>query len=173
VSVRRHTPCNLVVAMRREAILHGMTAGLIAAGVMSTARLLAHRAGLIERTVPQVLQERAAGEAGVDLPGGTAAHQLVAEVVHHVVGLTAGAALGAVTARPGAGTGVAYGLGIGLINALGLLPALRVDRVGGRAVDAVAHGVFGAVVAFAMRELAAQPTLQPLPTDVPARRRVG
>ncbi len=59
----------------RGGVLRGMTAGLIAAGVMSAVRLLAHRAGLIERMVPQVLQERAAGASGIDLPGGEVAAQ--------------------------------------------------------------------------------------------------
>ena len=154
-------------------VLRGMTAGLVAAGVMSAVRLLAHRAGLIDRMVPQILQERAAGAAGVDLPGGEAAHQLAAEVIHHGVSLAAGGALGAVSATPGLATGIAYGLGIWAIDALGLLPALRVDRVGGRTVDVVAHGLFGATLAFAMRELASQPRLAPRPAVLPLRRRVG
>lgn len=157
----------------RDRILRGMTAGLIAAGVMSAVRLLAHRAGLIDRMVPQVLQERVAGEAGVALPGGEAAHQLAAEAIHHVVGLAAGGLLGAAAATPGTRTGVAYGLGIWAVDALGLLPALRVQRVGGLGVDATAHAVFGAVLAFAIRQLTAQPRLQPVPTRVPVLRRVG
>lgn len=153
--------------------LRGMTAGLIAAGVMSAARLLAHRAGLIERMVPQVLQERTAGAAGIDVPGGQSGHQLAAELIHHAVSVGFGALLGAVSARPRLATGVAYGLAIWAVDALGLLPALRVDRVGGRAVDAAAHGIFGATLALAMRELAAQPRLLPLPSSIPLRRRVG
>lgn len=157
----------------RGGVLRGMTAGLIAAGVMSAARLVAHRAGLIERMVPQVLQERVAGTTGIDLPGGQSGHQLAAEVIHHAVSLSFGGLLGAVSARPGLATGVAYGLAIWAIDALGLLPVLRVDRVGGRAVDAAAHGIFGATLALAMRELAAQPRLLPVPSAIPLRRRVG
>src|SRR5688572_3225570 len=103
----------------RHGVLTGITAGLVAAGVMSAARLLAHRAGLIDRMVPQVLQERAAGAAGVELPGGTAGHQLAAEVIHHAVSAAAGGLLGAVTARPGLATGVGYGLAIWIVDALG------------------------------------------------------
>lgn len=158
---------------RYDGVLRGMTAGLVAAGVMSAVRLIAHRAGLIDRMVPQVLQERAAGAAGVDLPGGTAGHQVAAETIHHVVSLAAGAALGAVSTKPGLATGVIYGLVIWVIDAFGLLPALRVERVGGRAVDMVAHGVFGATLALTMRELAAQPRLAPRPATLPLRRRVG
>jgi|RhiMetdeSRZDD1v2_1073273.scaffolds.fasta_scaffold42556_2 hypothetical protein len=158
---------------RYEGVLHGMAAGLVAAGVMSTVRLLAHRAGLIDRMVPQILQERAAGAAGLDVPGGSAGHQLAAEAIHHGVSLAAGGALGAVTATPGFAAGVAYGLAIWAIDVLGLLPALRVQRVAGRTVDLIAHGLFGATVAFAMRELASQPRLEPEPSVIPLRRRVG
>jgi hypothetical protein len=154
-------------------VLRGMTAGLIAAGVMSAARVLAHRAGLIERMVPQSLQERAAGALAVDMPGGKAGHQLAAEVIHHGVGVAAGGLLGAVMARPTLATGLAYGLVIWAVNVLGVLPALRVQRVGGGAVDAVAHGIFGAALAVAMQELTAQPRLEPKPTVIPLRQRVG
>jgi hypothetical protein len=148
-----------------------MTAGLVAAGVMSAVRLIAHRVGLIDRMVPQVLQERAAGAAGIDVPG--SAHQLAAEALHHGVSVAAGGALGALTATPGVTIGVAYGLAIWVVDALGLLPALRVQRAGGRGVDAVAHGIFGATLALAMRELAAQPRLTPKPAAVPFRAHVG
>jgi hypothetical protein len=161
--------------MNRAGILRGMSAGLIAAGVMSLARLLAHRAGLVERTVPQILQERAAGEAGIHLPGGTAGHQLSAEVIHYSVGLAAGGLLGALSPRPRSTAAVVYGLAIWLAEAWGLLPALRVRRLGavGLAVDAAAHALFGFVLAFTMRELAAQDRLRPAPTKVPLLRRVG
>lgn len=158
---------------QRDGILRGMTAGFIAAGVMSAVRLAAHRAGLIERMVPQVLQERVAGAAGIHLPGGTAAHQLAAEVIHHAVSGAFGALLGAAAPRPRLVTGIGYGLAIWGIDALGLMPALRIDRVGGRTVDAAAHTVFGAVLALAMHELAAQPRLRSVPAAIPLRRRVG
>ena len=161
-----------------------MTAGLLAAGVMSAVRLVAHRAGLIERMIPQVVEERAAGEArrarsaggdhtpGDDRSPGDAAQQLLAEALHHGIGLASGAVLGALAARPRTMTSVGYGLAIWGVPALGVLRLPRVRRAGA-AVDAVAHAVFGAVLAFAMRELAAQPRLTPAPTRVPLLRRVG
>jgi hypothetical protein len=39
---------------------------------------------------------------------------------------------------------------------LGLIPALRVVRVGGHLVDGAAHTLYGAMVALAINELAAQ-----------------
>lgn len=159
--------------LERDGILRGATAGLIAAGVMSAFRLLGHRAGLIERTIPQVLQERVAGESGLHVPGGTAGHQLVAEVLHFGVSAGFGGVLGAAASRPSIWTGAAYGLGIWLVDTLGLLPALRVQRVGGHGVDAVAHALFGVALAFSMQELASQSRMKPLPTKVPLLRRVG
>jgi hypothetical protein len=156
----------------RDGLLRGMTAGLVAAGVMSALRVLALRAGLIDRMIPQVLQERAAGEAGGG-PGDQAAHQLSAELIHHAVGLAAGGLLGAMRATPSLATGIAYGLAIWAVGAVGLLPALRVRRAGGSRVDALAHAVFGAVLALGMREAAAQPRLEPSPVEKPVRRRVG
>lgn len=105
------------------------------------------------------------------MPG--SAHQLAAEALHHGVSLAAGAALGPLTATPSVSIGVVYGLAIWVVDALGLLPALRVQRVGGRGVDAVAHGILGAALAFAMRELASQPRLTPKPAAVPLRAHVG
>ena len=42
-----------------------------------------------------------------------------------------GGLLGAATSRPRLFTGIGYGLAIWGIDTLGLLPALRIDRVGG------------------------------------------
>lgn len=159
--------------LEREGILRGMAAGLVAAGVMSAARLLARGSGLIDRMVPQVVEERAASATGARMPGGAAGHQLAAEVVHQAVSVTAGGLLGVVSPKPGLAAGVGYGLGIWLVDVFGLMPALRVRRLGGSAVDAAAHAIFGAVLAFAMQQLAEQPRQWPLPRAIPLLRRVG
>ncbi|HEX3177715.1 MAG TPA: hypothetical protein VHZ49_13630 [Methylomirabilota bacterium] len=159
--------------INRDGILRGLTAGVVAAGVMSAARLLAHRAGLLRQTVPQVVHERVAGETGFSVLGRTPGHQLAAELMHHGVGAVAGGALGAVAPRPGAVTGLGYGFLVWLADHYVVLPALAVKRGRGRAVDVAAHLVFGAVLAFAMRELARQPRLQPTPTEIPLLRHVG
>lgn len=159
--------------LNREGMLRGMAAGLVAAGVMSAARLLARRTGLIDRMVPQVVEERLAGAAGARMPGSAAGHQLAAEAIHQAVGITAGGLLGGVTPKPGLAVGVGYGLGIWLVDVFGLMPALRVGRLGGTAVDAVAHAIFGVVLAFAMQQLAEQPRQWPVPRAVPLPRRVG
>jgi hypothetical protein len=154
--------------------LRGVAAGLVGAGVMSALRLLAHRAGWIDRMVPQVLQERAAGEAGVRVPGGSAGHQLAAEVVHHAVAAIGGGTLGALAGRASPVTaGVALGLALLALDDLVLMPALGIRRSGGRVVDAVAHVVYGLVVAAAIRELSSQSRLVSSPTAVPRISRVG
>jgi hypothetical protein len=151
-----------------------MTAGLVAAGVMSALRLGAHRAGLIDRAVPQVLQERAAGALGVTPPGGSAGHQLAAEIAHHAVSMAGGAVLGGLSGRrPPLLGGLALGIALLALDDLVLMPALGVRRIGGRAVDAVAHVVYGGVVAYAARELAAQARLTASPPRRPRIYRVG
>ena len=57
---------------------------------------------------------------------------------------------------PSAAHGVALGLALWVIDVGALIPALRVVRVGGHAVDFAAHALYGAIVAFAVAELAGQ-----------------
>jgi hypothetical protein len=138
----------------RGAVWRGLTAGFVASGAMSLLRLGAHRAGLIDRMVPQELHTDV---TGVDPSADTPAHQFGAELMHHAVGALAAAAFAAMTPkRPHAAHGVALGLALWAIDVLALIPALRVVRVGGHAVDGVAHALYGAMVALAIGELAEQ-----------------
>ena len=137
-----------------DAIWRGLTAGFVASGAMSVARLGAHRAGLIERMVPQELH---ADVTGVDPSADTPAHQFGAELLHHAVGaLAAGAFAALAPRRPRAAHGVALGLALWVIDVGALIPSLRVVRVGGHAVDFAAHALYGAMVALAVGELAEQ-----------------
>jgi hypothetical protein len=138
----------------RRAVWRGLTAGFVASGAMSVLRLAAHRAGLIERMVPQELHTDV---TGVDPSAEAPAHQFGAEVLHHAVGALAAAAFAAMTPkRPHAAHGVAFGLALWAIDVLALIPALRVVRLGGHLVDGAAHALYGAMVALAIAELAAQ-----------------
>jgi hypothetical protein len=77
--------------------------------------------------------------------------------LHHAVGTLAAGAFAMVTPkRPHVAHGVALGLALWAIDVLALIPALRVVRVGGRLVDGAAHALYGAMVALAIGELAAQ-----------------
>ena len=141
-------------APKTDAMWRGLTAGFVASGAMSVLRLAAHRVALIERMVPQELH---ADVTGVDPSADTPAHQFGAELLHHAVGAGAAALFAAVAPRrPSAAHGVALGLALWVIDVGALIPALRVVRVGGHAVDFAAHALYGAIVAFAVAELAGQ-----------------
>ncbi len=138
----------------RRAVWRGLTAGFVASGAMSLVRLGAHRAGLIERMVPQELHTEV---VGVDPSSDEPAHQFGAELLHHAVGSVAAAAFAALAPRrPRAVHGVALGLALWAIDVLALIPTLRVVRLGGHAVDGAAHALYGAMVALAISELAEQ-----------------
>jgi hypothetical protein len=138
----------------RGAVWRGLTAGFVAAGAMSVLRYGAHRAGLIERMVPQELHTDV---TGVDPSAQTPAHQFGAELLHHAVGaLGAAAFAGLERRRPHALHGIAFGLALWVIDVLALIPTLRVVRAGGHAIDFVAHALYGAIVALTIGELAAQ-----------------
>ena len=153
----------------RDAVWRGVTAGFMAAGAMSVLRLGAHRAGLIERMVPQELH---AGVTGVDPAADTPAHQLAAEVLHHAVGAIAAGLFAAVAPRrPSALHGIPFGLALWVVDVYALIPALRVVRAGGHLVDFAAHALYGAIVALAVSELAVQ--RQTPSARAPRLRRVG
>lgn len=138
----------------RGAIWRGLTAGFVAAGAMSVLRYGAHRAGLIERMVPQELHTDV---TGVDPSAQTPAHQFGAELLHHAVGaLGAGAFAAVERRRPHVLHGVAFGLILWVIDVFALMPSLRVVRAGGHAIDFAAHALYGAIVALTIGELAAQ-----------------
>lgn len=140
--------------IERGALWRGATAGFVAAGAMSVLRMAAHRVGLIERMVPQELHTEL---VGVDPSSETPEHQFAAELLHHAVGMIGGAMLAAVAPRrPRLIHGLGLGLGLLAVDVFALIPALRVARVGGYAVDVVAHALYGVIVAFAIGELAKQ-----------------
>ena len=138
----------------RGAVWRGLAAGFVAAGAMSALRYAAHRARLIERMVPQELQTDV---IGVDPSAEAPAHQFGAELLHHAVGAFGAAGFAALAPRrPGALHGIAFGLVLWIVDVVALLPALRVVRAGGHAIDFVAHALYGAIVALVVGELATQ-----------------
>jgi hypothetical protein len=132
----------------------GATAGLIAAGAMSLLRMIAHRTGLIDRMVPQELHTDL---LGVDPASNAPGHQLGAELLHHGVSAAAAALFAAVAPRrPSPIAGVGLGVALWAFDVFVLIPALRVERAGGYAVDLAAHALYGVAVAFTLEELAEQ-----------------
>ena len=73
------------------AVLAGAVGGLYGAAAMSVLRLGLHRAGLIDKMVPQAVEEWISDRLNIDPPGGTAGHHVADQLLH----LAYGAGLGA------------------------------------------------------------------------------
>ena len=149
----------------RETSLYGAIGGLFGAGAMSVVRLAARRAGLIDKMVPQAVEEWAAQRAGLEVPGGPAGHHLLDQALHTGYGVMAGvvygAALGTAGRRPLA-YGTAFGVLVWLVGSGALFPLLRIARPfwrsGGaeNAINLVAHVVHGISVQLVSEEMAQQ-----------------
>ena len=73
------------------AVLAGAVGGLYGVAAMSVLRLALHRAGLIDKMVPQVVEEWISDRLNTDPPGGQAGHHVADQLLH----LGYGASLGA------------------------------------------------------------------------------
>jgi hypothetical protein len=147
---------------------------------MTVIRMLAHRAGLIDKTTPQVVEEWALHKSGVD-PKGLAAHQAMEQTVHLAVGAAAGALWG-IVAGPRGGTipaATAFGTAIWGVAFFGIVPALRLARPPWRAsttenaVNVASHAVYGAVTGLVTEELGRQRHRRPTSNVERQRFRVG
>lgn len=144
--------------------MQGGVAGVIAASCMTVVRMAAHRAGLIDRMVPQAVQEGIERRAGARPPRGGS--RVADQALHLGYGAAMGAVYGAFVDRPHRapriGRSLAYGMAQWAFGAGVMLPALGVARPLWRrsltenAVDLAAHLTYGAVTAFVSGEFARQ-----------------
>jgi hypothetical protein len=135
------------------AVLAGAVGGLYGAAAMSVLRLALHRAGLIEKMVPQAVEEWMSDRLNIDPPGGTAGHHVADELLHLAYGAGLGALGGPMVSgretRGGLWRGAGFGLASRAFGMLVLVPALRVARPAWRAgplenaTNIAAHLVFG------------------------------
>jgi hypothetical protein len=149
---------------------------------MNPVRLAARRAGLIDKMVPQAVEEWASHRSGVEPPGGPAGHHLSDQVLHLAYGAAWGALYG-LASRPGRSgsvpRGVTLGLGVWAAGFFGLVPLLRIARpawrarAGETAVNVAAHLVFGVVTALEADERARQPHRRPTSDLERARTAIG
>jgi hypothetical protein len=158
------------MAHRVQRALQGLVGGAIAASTMSLTRFLARRAGVIERTVPQVVEEGLTAKTGLEPPGGSAGHQLAAEILHQGLGAAMGAGFGALAGRGRTlplRQGLLLGLGVWLTWMFAIVPLTSLTRPPWRArlreeaVDGLAHLLYGAVTVLVIDELRRQPSLRP------------
>ena len=148
-----------------EASLYGAIGGLFGAGAMSVFRLAARRVGLIDKMVPQAVEEWAAHRAGIEVPGGPAGHHLLDQALHAGYGVMAGAVYGAALGTRGRrplGCGTGFGALVWLVGAGALFPLLRIARPLWRsrgaenAINLVAHVLYGISVQLVSEELSQQ-----------------
>jgi hypothetical protein len=160
---------------------YAAAAGVAGANCMSVLRMLARRAGVIDKTSPQVTREWASQTTGVRPPGGQLGRHLANEALHLGYSAAAGALWGALCRRRqgtvAAATG--FGLAVWAVSLLGAAPLLGIARAPWRtgaaanAVNILSHAVYGAVLGLVTEELQRQPI--PALTSEPERRaaRVG
>jgi hypothetical protein len=143
-------------------VLAGAVGGLYGAAAMSVGRLALHRAGLIDKMVPQVVEEWMSDRLNTDPPGGQAGHHVADQLLHLGYGASLGALAGPMlsgrNARGGLWRGTAFGLASWAFGMLALVPALRAARRGWRAgplenaTNIAAHLVFGWAIQLVVEE---------------------
>jgi hypothetical protein len=152
------------VNQRLSDAMQGGVAGVIAASCMTVVRMAAHRAGLIDRMVPQAVQEGIERRAGARPSRGGS--RIAEQTLHLGYGAAFGAVYGAFVDRPRraprVGRSLLYGLAHWAFGAGVLLPSLGVARpiwrrsLAENAVDLAAHLTYGGVTAFVSGEFARQ-----------------
>ena len=144
---------------------HGAVAGAMGAACMTVLRMAAHRAGLIEKQVPQVVEEWLVQRSGLAPPGGPMGHQAANQLLHLGYGASWAAALGLATrhrTRAPLLRGALFGAAQWAFGFFVLMPALGVTRPAWRqrarenAVNLASHVLYGAVTALVSEELLAQ-----------------
>lgn len=157
--------------MRRA--LHGALGGGIGAACMTVARMLAHRARLIDQMVPQAVEVWAKHQLPLSFTAASskrALHHIADQLLHVGYGSGAGVVYGLALGR-GRASGakiVGYGVGVWVFGSFILLPALKIMRPEWRAkpseiaVNLGAHLVYAAALALLTEELETQSLTQPI-----------
>lgn len=144
------------------AILAGAVGGFYGAAAMSVMRLGLHRMGLIDKMVPQVVEEWMSDRLNTDPPGGQAGRHVTDQVLHLAYGASLGALAGPMLSgsegRGGLWRGATFGLASWAFGMLVLVPALRVARPAWKATplenatNIAAHLVFGWAIQLVVEE---------------------
>ena len=144
---------------------YGALAGMLAAACMTVIRTAARRRGIIEKTVPQAVEEWLSSRAGVGSGAHPALHHLADQVLHFGYGATLGSLYGLTVkgrTRTVLARGAGYGLATWLFGSCLLLPLMRAKqapwkkRASENAVDLLAHLGFGLATALVAEELNTQ-----------------
>jgi hypothetical protein len=163
-------------------MVYGAIAGSVAAACMTVIRMTARRRGIIEKTVPQALEERVAEWSGLGRGAHPVLHHLADQMMHVGYGAALGVGYALTTQRRsahGVARGLAYGLATWVAGSWLLLPALHAKQAAWRkrptenAIDLLAHLVFGAATAIVSEELSTQSNRGPSSDSARAATRVG
>ena len=144
----------------RAGMVAGAIGGVYGAAAMTVLRLAAQHSGLIDKMVPQVIEEALLGRPHRK-ERASGGHEVANQLLH----LGYGAAWGAVSGpllggrRPGLWPGAAFGLGLWALGIAVLLPRHRALTPGGwqltpaaQLVNVAAHVVFGLAIQLTAQE---------------------
>jgi hypothetical protein len=144
---------------------YGAMAGVLAAASMTIIRMAARRRGIIEKTVPQTVEEWLASRAGVGAGAPPALHHLTDQVLHFGYGAFLGSFYG-LSVRGRTRTtlvrGAGYGMATWLFGSCIVMPLIRVKqaawhkRASENAVDLISHLAYGVATALVAEELSVQ-----------------
>jgi uncharacterized membrane protein YagU involved in acid resistance len=151
-------------------VFYGVLAGSIGAASMVPLRLVARRLGLVQKMVPQAMEEALAARVGLTAHSPRELHHALDELLHLGFGATLGTVYTLVTRRRReavASRGVILGTAAFLLGAGVVIPALRAARPLWKArprellVNGAAHLLYGLVTALVADELAHQSDHRP------------
>lgn len=144
---------------------YGAMAGAIAAACMTVIRTSARRWGIIEKTVPQAVEEWLTERAGIGGRSHPLVHHLADQILHFGYGAALGACYGLAVrrrTRTVLARGAAYGVATWLFGSWLVMPLIRAKqspwrkRASENAVDVVAHIAYGMATALVAEELSSQ-----------------
>jgi hypothetical protein len=142
--------------------LFGALGALYGAGAMMIVRLAMRRAGHVDKTVPQAIEEWTLHKLNISASGDGTRHFAAEQVLHMLYGVAWGVAaapvLFASRRRRPLWVGSAFGFGTWAIGALGLFPLLRIARpawkssAGENLTNFGTHVIFGLAVQLLAEE---------------------
>jgi uncharacterized membrane protein YagU involved in acid resistance len=159
-------------------LVYGSLAGAVGAACMTPLRIAARRAGLIDKTVPQVIEEALAHKLGISSRSAPAQHHLADHLLHLGYGSMQGAIYRLATRRSRGSIGkrgLLFGALCWLVGRAVVVPLLDAtrpiwrSRPGEKLIDLGSHALYGLVTALLADDLPRQ--RQHRPTS-DARRRL-
>lgn len=135
-----------------RAAAYGAVAAVMGAACMTVVRSTARRCGVIEKTVPQVMEEWLASHTPMRSKGSPSLHHALDQVLHLLYGASYGAAYGAIFgggSRRTVPSGLVLGLAAWTVGSGVILPltgasrGLWARRAAENGVDLLAHVAFG------------------------------